>query len=307
MLVEGWDKLKEIVVTWRGYFISLLVLVAGLVYVRLELLPALDSEVKVTPLTSLSQIIDSLIGVTASTVILMLFVAFFFPKRQLELGAMDLLSPSLIARHLKELLDNASRWSYRGHTGRYFRNKVFPELKKRARSAGGPTNISLELLDPRDITTISSFVVYRKDISPTRHAKWTNETAKIEVLATILLVATEAARTTNLEAKIYLRSSLSAFTTDLSDSGCVITREKANQDAIFFSSRSTFYGSVMEDLQLSSKACSLLTLNDLTITTLLDLKSIDAALRQLGLRDVLDPVLDKQLLKTIKKTKDPYA
>ncbi|MFC0532730.1 hypothetical protein [Phytohabitans kaempferiae] len=268
------------VLGWRMYALMLLGAVLLLGVTRVFVMPEIDSSVTPTIGASIGQILDSLIGVTAGALIVSGLIYWLVPGNRSAVEDTVLVAPTSISNELRNSAITATTWTYRGHTGRYFRTTILPILAEAANKHGRYIDINLQILDPDDPSIIAFFSEYRASVNRDRADYWTPDKARAEVAATVIALAVAATNSSRLACNLYLTRLVSPFTIDLCDTQAIVTRESAKHDAIKYPAGSSFYDSVCEDLHLSARLARRVSISR-------------SAIKVVGKRDDVTTVLDE--------------
>lgn len=180
-------------------------------------------------------------------------VAFIDPRdRVIEISSAD------ITGRLRRNAKNANKYTFIGNTATFVTSTVLPIMVDKAREGGVAHSLSLYIIDPMDVISISSYSIFKSQVSHAKSkiadkeiAKWVqplyaaNKEEMAEVKAKLIAaiyLAAYAHMQSNMSVYIYLRRSFTPFRYDLTDSEVVLTQESASESAVAFSSRGHFYG-----------------------------------------------------------------
>jgi hypothetical protein len=199
------------------------------------------------------QVSDSLLGATIASLIVSLLVFWIIPKNRPALAEAIVVPPAEISRQLLEATNGATKWSYRGHTGRYFRTTILPLLRDAASKHGRYIDLQIQILDPDEPDLMRFFASYRAEANRDRADYWSEWRARAEIAATAVAIAVASASSSRLNCELYFTKSVSPFTIDLTDTGAVITRESPMHSAVKYPAGSSLYDSACEDLHLSAR------------------------------------------------------
>lgn len=288
------------------YATSLLTATAALIVVRIFALPKLSGASKVSTADAVTSMVDSLIGASAAALCISLLIMFFYGIADRGKGDVLVVPSKSIALEVREAAERSGKWEYRGHTGRYLRSTVLPILQLHSGQEGQYVELTVQLLDPSNISTIDFFTEYRKSLNPNRPEYWVRRRAQAEITATILKLGTASARFSRLTCKVYLTSSVSPLSVDMSDSCVIITREKAGASALKYPAGSTFYDSMKEELSLDYKQGSSLNLAN----SVQDISTVDHvrnALSGIGILAGADDELLALILDAYERPVNPYG
>jgi hypothetical protein len=237
----------------RLYVSSLIAVVIALAVVRLFALPQWDDDAGPDLPSIVGSLLDSFLGASLAALGVSLLVLWLFPSGTDNKDEATIIPPREIGSELVDSASKATDWGYRGHTGRYLRTTVLPILEQAANKHGRYVDISVELLDPENDEAIEFFVNYRRQVNPDKVDYWTSQRAKIEILATVAALALASQRSPRLSCSVFLGSSVSPFTVDMSSSVAIVTRESSSMSALKYPIGSSFFDSVREDLHLSRR------------------------------------------------------
>ncbi|MFE4969981.1 hypothetical protein [Streptomyces sp. NPDC056660] len=291
------------------YLSSLGLAAALLIVIRLFALPHLGGATKVSLSDTIISIVDSLTGAAVASLCVSLLVVFFYGlKRQGPTEVQIVTAPESISAELDKAAGATNSWDYRGHTARYFRSTVLPTLLQRAERQGHYLSVNVQVLDPNNDELMDFFAEYRRNANPNRRDYWTRRRAQAEIAATIIRLQLLSYQFSRLNCRVYLASTVSPFTIDLSDTCVIVTREKAGMAALKYPVGSSFYDSTKEDMRLSNRQSTELPLP--RSVTELDPGSIADVREVLSLLDILQGADDELLSMTLdayRRPVNPYA
>lgn len=252
-----------------------------------------------------AEVANSLLGATLAALGISI-LAFILWGRRPGPGEVEVITPGQISGELLAAAREASSWTYKGHTGRYFRTAILPVLSERSRQHGRYIDIRVQLLDPTEDASVRYFVRYRREVNPERRHYWNEERARAEIIATIIAVGHAACHSARLSAEVRIGGTISPFTHDLAPMVAITTRESSRHTALKYPPGSTFYDSVMEDLHLQADQARLIRLpaderelpvNDDEVRDWMD---------EVGLPDLWTPSLGTMIADSLRHPTNPY-
>ncbi|MFE0352287.1 hypothetical protein ACFW2I_02220 [Streptomyces nigra] len=295
-------------VNTKLYLSSLGLAAALLIVIRLFVLPHLGGATKVSLSDMIISIVDALTGAAVASLCVSVLVVFFYGLKRRGPVEVQVTDPGSISAELDKAAGATNSWDYRGHTARYFRSAVLPTLLQRAERQGHYLSVNVQVLDPDNAELMDFFAEYRRNANPSRRDYWTRQRAQAEIAATIIRLQLLSHQFSRLNCRVYLASTVSPFTIDLSDTCVIVTREKAGMAALKCPVGSSFYDSIKEDMRLSNSQSTELPLP--RSATELDPGSVADISEVLSRLDILRGADDELLNLTLdayRRPVNPYA
>jgi hypothetical protein len=290
-------------VNTKLYLSSLGLAAALLIVIRLFALPHLGGATKVSLSDTIISIVDSLTGAAVASLCVSLLVVFFYGMKRQGPMEVQVTDPGSISAELNRAAGATNSWDYRGHTARYFRSAVLPTLLQRAERQGHYLSVN-----PDNVELMDFFAEYRRNANPDRQDYWTRRRAQAEIAATIIRLQLLSYQFSRLNCRVYLASTVSPFTIDLSDTCVIVTREKAGTAALKYPVGSSFYDSTKEDMRLSNRQSAELPLprsaTELDPGSVADLRDV---LSVLNILQGADDELVSMTLDAYRRPVNPYA
>jgi hypothetical protein len=295
------------IVGWRLYIVSLLGAILLLISVRFFVIPRFDTQKRADVLTILGQVSDSLLGATIASLIVSILVFWIIPKNRPTVEETVLVPPKRISSELRHAANEATKWSYRGHTGRYFRTTVLPILQNTSTKHGRYIDVQIQILDPDDADLMRFFARYRAEVNRDRSDYWTTSRARAEIVATAVALILADAGSSRLNCELYFTKNVSPFTIDLSNTHAITTRESPTHAALKYPAGSTMYDSASEDLHLSAVQARRVEFERPESTLIATGDELNLLLNRLGLAMLHRDEIVETVLTVLKNPVSPYA
>lgn len=240
-------------------------------------------------LTTIQMVASGLFGGVAAAAYIAFFARYLLREegslRQIEI------TDSLTSRraHLSAL-ERTENWRHNGHIGRWVRTTVFPKFSMSARE-GAYRNVYLILIDPRNLATIHAYAEHRDQVDAIPVGIDTRHDARVEILATILRSAVVMQNTPGVRAHVSLRSDLSLFRTDLSDSRAFVTLTRDKVPTIVFNHLehdSAHYWAAMRDFEIAFEIGESVDLQAAPLSSEPGLPEVRAFIDAIGMAEFLD-------------------
>jgi hypothetical protein len=145
---------------------------------------------------------------------------------------------------------DTKRWWFSGGLGRYNRAVVLPELAERARRTNSRRSVVLLTLDPDHPSVCRTYARMRQGRRTGRGEDWSEESVRMEVLATVLAAHWCAANEPMLEVEVRFKSTCALTRLEVADSAAIRTSEDPKDSAIIYPVNSPFFALMEEDFRL---------------------------------------------------------
>lgn len=280
-----------------------------IVIVRFFVLPAPRDDTYSTALTMAAAVLDALFATGLATVAIASLL-FWLSPTVMKRSRIDVIEPREIRPYLDQGRDGAREWWYRGGCGRFTRAVTIPSLARQARDRNVTKLVKIQILDPTNARTCRAYAEHRNRLRSGKNTRWTAETVREDLLATIVGAYTWRVEEPLLELEIGLHTAFSLLRIDLSDKLAVVTREDPLEPALTCEAKSFFYESFLEDLRLTLGQSRKLPQNVNGIPRNgLNAAAVRPFLQDLGLS--FDPPLDERaiarVITLVMEAKNPYG
>lgn len=254
-------------------------------------------------------LIDGVLSTVLVSAVVASFLWWMGPKpERIPPGAE--LAPDGIGRALQINAVTTESWEYVGHTGRYFRSQILPQLGEQAKALGRTIPARVVIIDPTSRSTGTAYCAYRKASrsTPYNDADWSLATLQSELVGTILAILVARAQSPNVIVSLGVVSNISVFRYDRSDRAIVVTQEDPQQPAFIYPRGSRFYDYYRKECDLAWAQARILDLRAAPPVDLSDPASARTALQALfGDRsDRIEKSVPKAITAAL-ALKSPYA
>lgn len=208
---------------------------------------------------------------------------------------------------LLEPLSTTANYWFRGRSGRFFRQRVLPALVEAAARNASRRQVHLLLPDPNEQTVLQQYANYRNSLHFEQQGRWTARRVQVEVIATILAIAEQAAQSQFFVATIAVGQDFALFRIDMSDERLVMTREDPSWPAIVCTQQSKFYSSYQEEIRLGMALGRMLDLSKFPKNTVITETNFASLVSEFGFSIPDDDHFVKEVIDAVRHPQNPYG
>lgn len=203
---------------------------------------------------------------------------------------------------------DTKRWWFSGGLGRYNRAVVLPELAERARRTNSRRSVVLLTLDPDHPSVCRTYARMRQGRRTGRSEDWSEESVRMEILATILAAHWCAANEPMLEVEVRFKSTCALTRLEVADSAAIRTSEDPKDSAIIYPVSSPFFALMEEDFRLEREQAKLF-IPPTVVPPASDPEALRIWLSSAGINSAahLSAHQFRQLVEMAESKVDPYA
>jgi hypothetical protein len=290
----------------RAFYTLIFLLLFSIFSVRHFLIPFLSGDKITLDIEVLNKILDDVFTSTLVTIGLGIFILWLTPKNKSN-AQFRVLQPIEISPTLENARTDTSKWSYSGGSGRYTRAITLPNLADLARRKNRTIDISIQIMNPHNITVCTNYAEYRNSLRSSKNRK-TLKTVQLDLISTIVSAFVWKTEQSLLKIKLGLKDGFSLFRLDISSSNVVITKEDPIEPAMSHEQGTFFYQAYSEDLLQSFNQCRII---DMSIRFYrkdeITVENTKRLLEQLGLMELLTDADIPDIISNVISTKNPYA
>jgi len=291
------------------YVVSLLILTIVLL-VRFCLVPELFGLTVPSFPDALNAVLDALFATGLATIAIASLVLWLTPPIMAR-SRIDVIEPREIGPHLETSRLGTREWWYRGGCGRFTRAVTIPYIATEARAQNMTKAVTIQILDPTVDSACREYALYRNRLRSAKQATpWTEQSVRLDLLATIIAAYTWRAEEPLLDVEVGLHKTFSLLRIDLSSHSAVITKEDPQEPALKCDVGSFFYDSFLEDLRLTLQQARRLSKGAIgTSRAQLTAADVQRLLDELGLKfpEALVAQDLENIIARVKDAKNPYA
>ncbi|WP_155292982.1 hypothetical protein [Rhodococcoides fascians] len=229
--------------TRRLYFWFLVAVFIILALVRFLLFPAelSQSTLKLTT----GSILDGLLTAAATTIIAALgYWYFILPAQRVDA---DHVHPSYLTKALKLAADDATEWSLKARTAKYFTREILPIIARNRASI----RVRVQLLDPGDQTLMRKYTEFRA--AHPGAAAWNAVRVEREIFGSLLLIALYKKKFPALDAEVRLSSSFWVLSIDCTGDSIFVCGQNKGDSALLYKRGQEYFDHYREEFEAGYK------------------------------------------------------
>ncbi|MEO1252189.1 MAG: hypothetical protein AAFW81_07580 [Pseudomonadota bacterium] len=214
-----------------------------------------------------------------------------------------------ISRTLERSTAATDEWEYIGHTARYVRTRIIPDLVEHSNRENKPCRIRIVILDPDIATLCEQYANYRNRSRSNElfNSEWTCNKVRAELLASIIRILQSHTANNYVSCEIGLRAFLSQYRTDRTREIALVTQEDPQEPAYKYVRGSRFYEHIKRENELIWEQSRKLDLASVSAQTANDRLKLKAALILWVPSLSNDETLLEQAFRIVNNDKSPYA
>lgn len=294
----------------RKIFISLvIVFFAFISLLQIFLIPEIEnSNISPQLINYIKRILDSfMISLLVSILIATITNYFEIPDTEKKF---DILEPYKLKEQFSKSYNNLTFWSFSGGLGRYTRDVTLKKIDEISKSNNRHIRINLGIINPNDSNICNDYARYRQNLNSAKsnYFSWDSNNVKLEILATIIILAIYKSNNDLLDIDLRLKNSFSTLRLDINDNEIFITKEDKREASIYAKKDSFIYRTYLEDFNQSFKFQSKV---DLQLNKNYNVKKITSdqileIMKEIKLLNLIEKVNIEILVQKIKKNDNPY-
>lgn len=251
----------------------------------------------------LSEYVRALVGaLLVGLIVYWIFVA--FTPHPIGGAGLDLIQPTQITAEFETLLQDTTRWWYKGNFGRYQRGKILPTIAGRVNAQA-----NIIIIDPTDRDLCRKHADYRNEIKAIDAGKnYTAEDVITEVLVTIIHCGWYVSNN-KVDIGLYLSSVFDPVRIDSNDAALMLTIEDRRSPALKITKQHFMYEPFQLQMTYARHQARKVNLTGLTrraTIAALTKGDIEQFLASVNMGDLCDELGSAQILKACREAKNPY-
>lgn len=294
----------------KKIFLSLFLMsFIAIALIQIFLIPYLESiKINKDLLYYIKRLFDSFLISFFISIIIALFTNYFeIPEEDKKI---EILEPYKSNEKFKNAYKEISFWYFSGGLGRYNRHVTLENFDSSARTLNKHLVLKFIILDPRDNDVCLKYSEYRNSLnsSTSNSFKWDSKNVKLELLATIIIIAIMKGRNSFLDVELRLKKNFNTIRLDINNNEVFITKEDKREAVIYSKKESYIYRTFIEDFNQTFKTSSKinLELESQYIAKTLSIENLITIIQQLEFKELVSQTELTELLNKIKNNDNPY-